>query len=82
VVLESDPPRHLLMEARIRPFVVAEVEYFVEPQAGGCKVTLIERVTGGLARLAVGPGRDLALKLRNREMLRRLRRLAERQRGG
>jgi hypothetical protein len=34
-------------------------------------------VTGGLAKLTPAPARDPLLKLRNREMLRRLRRLSE-----
>jgi uncharacterized protein YndB with AHSA1/START domain len=80
-VIESEPPRRLLIETRLRPIVVAEVEFTLEPAAGGSRVTMAERVTGGLARLAVGPGRDALLSLRNRETLRRLRRLAE-QAGG
>ena len=76
-VLESEPPRRLLLETRLRPLVVAEVELEVEPLAAGSRITMTERVTGGLARMALGPGRDALLALRNREALRRLVRLAE-----
>ena len=76
-VIESDPPRRLRLETRVRPLVVAEVELEVEPLAAGSRITMTERVTGGLARMALGPGRDALLALRNREALRRLVRLAE-----
>jgi uncharacterized protein YndB with AHSA1/START domain len=76
-VLEAEPPRRLVLEARVRPVTVAEVEFRLDPRAEGCNVTMVERTTGGLLRFTIGPLRDLALDLRNREMLRRLRRLAE-----
>lgn len=76
-VLESDPPRHLKLEARIRPFSVATVDLRIAPAGSGSHVTMVEQVTGGLARFSPGPVRDLAFKLRNVESLRRLRRLAE-----
>ena len=80
-VLESDPPRRLKLETRIRPFSVAEVELRVRRAGNGSHVTMTEQVTGGLARLSIGPVRDLAFKLRNVESLRRLRRLAEERAG-
>lgn len=80
-VLESARPRHLKLEARIRPFSIAEVDLHIAAEGDGSRVTMIERVTGGLARLAPGPARDLAFKLRNVESLRRLRRLAEERAG-
>ena len=80
-VLESEPPRRLVLETRVRPFMVGEVEFSVRPKGRGSRVTMVERVSGGLARLSIGPGRDLLLSLRNRETLRRLRRLAEERAG-
>jgi hypothetical protein len=61
----------------MRPWVVVEVEFAVQPAARGSRVTMTENVTGGLARFALGPVRDALLALRNREALRRLVRLAE-----
>jgi uncharacterized protein YndB with AHSA1/START domain len=80
-VLESDRPRRLKLEARIRPFSIAEVDLRIASEGDGSRVTMIEQTTGGVARLAPGPVRDLAFKLRNLESLRRLRRLAEERAG-
>jgi hypothetical protein len=76
-VIEADRPRRIKLEARIRPFTVAEVELRIEPDGDGSRVTMIEGIIGGVARLAPRVLRDLGLKLRNVESLRRLRRLAE-----
>ncbi|MFL5894078.1 MAG: SRPBCC family protein [Thermoleophilaceae bacterium] len=76
-VLESEPPRRLLLESRLRPLIVAEVEFVLAAAGSGTRVAMTERVTGGLARLWLAPIRDALLAARNRETLRRLRRLAE-----
>jgi uncharacterized protein YndB with AHSA1/START domain len=76
-VLESDPPRRLVLEARARPLVVAHVEITLEPEGGGTRVVLEEWPVDGLLaavpRVLIDPG----LHLRNAESVRRIKRLAE-----
>ena len=76
-VLAVDPPRRLVLEARIRPFAVNKVEMRLRSRGAGTNVTMIEYPTGGLAKLVHNPLADLALHLRNVESLRRLRGMAE-----
>jgi uncharacterized protein YndB with AHSA1/START domain len=76
-VVASDPPKKLVLEARIRPFAVNKVEMRMRPRGSGTHVTMVEYPTGGLMRLVPRPLTDLALHLRNVESLRRLRRMAE-----
>jgi uncharacterized protein YndB with AHSA1/START domain len=76
-VLASDPPRKLVMEARIRPFAVNKVEMRLRSRGSGTHVTMVEYPTGGLARMVPRRLTDFALHLRNAEALRRLRRMAE-----
>ena len=76
-VLESEPPRRLLLEVRARPLVVARVELELRPQAGGTHVTLDERPTGGLLAALPRALSDAMLHVRNRETVRRLKALAE-----
>jgi len=77
-VIESEPPRRLVLEARFRPFAVNRVEFRLEPNGGGTHVEMIEYVTGGLAGVVPNALFEPAFKLRNAECLRRLRKLAER----
>ena len=72
-VLEADPPTRLVLEVRVRPFMIGRVEFGLFPAGDGTKVVMHESPTGGLARLVMNPGLDLLLKLRNAETLRRLR---------
>lgn len=72
-VLESEPPARLVLEVRIRPFMIGLVEFGVFPAGDGTKVVMHEEPKGGLARALRNPGLDLLLKLRNAETLRRLR---------
>jgi uncharacterized protein YndB with AHSA1/START domain len=76
-VLESDPPRRLRLEARARPAVIAQVEVRMEPEGDGTRVVLEEWPTGGLAGAVPRPLIDPLLQLRNREVVRRLKRLTE-----
>ena len=77
-VLECDPPRRLVLQARGRPFGEARVSLQVQPHAGGCTVSMLEDATHGPGRLIPKPLRQLAVVPRNRESLRRLVYLAER----
>jgi uncharacterized protein YndB with AHSA1/START domain len=76
-VLESEPMRRLVLEARARPLVVARVDIRLEPEDGGTLVTLDETVIGGLLGALPRELSDAPIHLRNRETVRRLKRLAE-----
>jgi hypothetical protein len=76
-VLESDPPRRLVLEARARPLVIARVDIRFEPEDGGTLVVLDETATGGLVGALPPAVTDAPIHLRNHETVRRLKRLAE-----
>ena len=76
-VLESEPPRRLLLCVRARPAVVAEVEFTLRATGNGTQVTMVEQPVGGIAGPIHNPVFDAGLRLRNAETLRRLKRLAE-----
>jgi hypothetical protein len=77
-VVAAERPRTIVLEARFRPFAVNKVELRLSPSGDGTKVVMTEYPTGGIAAPLHNPLMELALKLRNVEALRRLRRLAER----
>lgn len=77
-VLECDPSRRLVLQARGRPFGEARVSLVLEPKDDGCTVSILEDATHGPGRLIPKPLRQLAIVPRNRESLRRLAYLAER----
>jgi uncharacterized protein YndB with AHSA1/START domain len=76
-VVASNPPRQLVMKARIRPFAVNKVELRLRPRGRGTRVTMLEYPIGGVAAIVDNPLMDKLLHLRNLESLRRLRRMAE-----
>jgi hypothetical protein len=76
-VLESEPARRLVMRARARPTGVARVELDLMPSAGGTDVTITEFPVEGPPAWLHNPLQDWLIDRRNRESLRRLRRLAE-----
>lgn len=79
-VVEVDPARmRIVLRARVRPFGTQLVEIVVTGRADGSVVTMREDASGGLAVLAPRPLRQAGLTLRNREALRRLCLLAERE---
>lgn len=83
-VLVCRPPHRLELEVRVRPLLVARVVLSLQPEAGGARVWMDEIPTGGALAmpLRVPPGPQ-AIRARNLESLRRLRRLAdERARAG
>jgi len=80
-VVESDPPQRLLLEVRVRPFMIGRVEFGVFPAGDGTRVVMHEEPIGGLARMVRNPGLDLLLKVRNAETLRRLRNLVKERTG-
>lgn len=78
-VREHTPGRRLLMRVRIWPVGEGDVEFVVDPEAGGVgsTVTMTETVVSGPWRL-LGPVTDALLHARNVATLDRLAALAER----
>ena len=75
-VLEADPPRRLVLEAKVRPFGTFPVALELEPgPAGGTRVRMHETASDG--PLEHVPGTDTAIAARNTLSLRRLKQLAE-----
>jgi hypothetical protein len=76
-VLECEPHRRLVLEARVRPFLVARVALELEPVGERTIITMDEVATGGVVGLVPQPVTDVLLTIRNRETLVRLKRLSE-----
>jgi uncharacterized protein YndB with AHSA1/START domain len=77
-VAEADPPRHIKLRAKARPFGTAYVTVELQPSpSGGTHVTMLEGPADLLSRLVHNPLTDLLLHGRNVESLRRLKHLAE-----
>jgi hypothetical protein len=76
-VLESAAPARLVMRARARPAGVARVELDLAERDGGTEVVMTERPISGPPALVHNPLQDWLIDRRNREGLRRLKRLAE-----
>jgi uncharacterized protein YndB with AHSA1/START domain len=77
-VLESDPPRRIVLRARARPAGVARVEVELAEAGGGTEVVIQERPVSGPPALLHNPLQDRLIHRRNAESLRRLKQLAER----
>jgi uncharacterized protein YndB with AHSA1/START domain len=80
-VLESEPPRRLVLRAKTRPLGVARVELVMEPHPAGTVVTMVENPDVPLGGVLTPPPLHALIRLRNGESLRRLRTLAERRDG-
>jgi uncharacterized protein YndB with AHSA1/START domain len=76
-VLEIEPGKRVVLEARGWPIGKARVEITVEADGDGSLVRIFEDATGGPARLVPEPVRQPTIDFRNRETLRRLSYLAE-----
>jgi uncharacterized protein YndB with AHSA1/START domain len=76
-VVEIAPPAKLVLHARARPLGTAMVTLLLTPTAGGTTVTIRETAGDALSHLAINPLTDWLVHLRNRESLRRLKRIAE-----
>ena len=76
-VVEIERPRRLVLQARARPAGTARITLELESAGSGTRVTLVEDPGDLLTRLAFNPLVHLAVRLRNSESLRRLKRLAE-----
>jgi hypothetical protein len=76
-VLEIEPGKRMVLEARGWPIGKARVEITVEADGEGARVSIAEDATGGPARLVPEPIRQPTIDFRNRETLRRLAYIAE-----
>jgi uncharacterized protein YndB with AHSA1/START domain len=76
-VLEIEPGKRLVLEARGWPIGKAKVEITVEADGEGALVSIAEDATGGPAQLVPEPIRQSTIDFRNRETLRRLGYVAE-----
>ena len=76
-VLEVEAPSRLVLRARARPLGTAIVRLQLVPHDGGANVTISEVAGDPLSRLALNPLTYPLVNLRNKESLRRLRRIAE-----
>ena len=77
MVVAASPPRRLELHARARPLPSARITFDLWPEGNGTRVTMIEDFDNGLVNLLARPLGHVAMRLRNRETLRRLKRLAE-----
>jgi NAD(P)-dependent dehydrogenase (short-subunit alcohol dehydrogenase family)/uncharacterized protein YndB with AHSA1/START domain len=77
-VLESDPPRRLLLKAKARPLGTATIELQMRGREAGTEV-LMEEVPGDrlTSLVAANPVADQLLRVRNAEALARLKRIVE-----
>lgn len=83
VVVDQSPPGRLVLDALIRPLGRLRVEFRFEPHTDGSLMTVVEEpVEGPVGWPAVRPVTQLALRLRNGEICRRFRKLAELRRRG
>jgi carbon monoxide dehydrogenase subunit G len=76
-VVEAEPGRRILLEARARPVVVAMVDVRLEPDGAGTRIVIDEWAVGGLAGLFPRAVSDAFIHVRNEVAIRRLARLAE-----
>ncbi|MGN6203128.1 MAG: SDR family NAD(P)-dependent oxidoreductase [Solirubrobacterales bacterium] len=77
-VLEVDPPRRIVLQAKARPLGTATIAIDLRKSAGGTELTMDEHPGDRLTTLVAGnPIADTALRVRNAEALARLKRLVE-----
>ena len=75
-VVESDPPRRLVLHARARPFGTARVALELTAEGTSTRVVMIEEPDDRFSRLLHNPLTDRLLHRRNETALRRLGELA------
>ena len=76
-VVESSPPRRLVLRGRAWPFGEAVIEFRMRPARDGTEVEMRQQPAAGPMAALDNPIQDFVTTLRDRETLRRLRRLAE-----
>ena len=75
-VLEADPPRHIVLEARGRPLGIARIELTLDAQGPVTKVKMVEEVVRPVHARSMNPALNPLIHSRNVETLRRLEELA------
>jgi len=76
-VLEVDAPHRLVVRARARPLGTATVSMVLVPCDGGTHVSMTEVAGDLLSKFAINRLTDPLVDHRNRQSLRRLRRISE-----
>jgi uncharacterized protein YndB with AHSA1/START domain len=76
-VTSADPPHRLVLEARARPLVIAEVDIRLEPDGGGTHLVMFEHARSGIAGALPDVALDPLIHVRNDVAVARLKRLAE-----
>lgn len=76
-VIEAEPIHHLKLRARVWPLGEAEVTMRITPAGEHAHVEMAEEAVSGRALLVPKPVRELLIKIRNVESLRRLAFIAE-----
>lgn len=77
-VIDAVPPSDLELEVRVRPLAVNGVRFTLRSDGNGrTHVTMLEWPKSGIAHRLLGPLFVPALKVRNAETLRRLKKLSE-----
>lgn len=76
-VVYAEPPRILALQAKARPLGTTRVTLQLREEDGGTRVRMVEDPGSRLTALLATPLTHLALRGRNDESLRRLKRLAE-----
>ena len=71
-VIESDPPKRLVLEARGRPLGIARIEIELKPQGSDTVVSMTEYAVRPMPAKRLNPVLDPFLHSRNVETLRRL----------
>ena len=71
-VVESDPPEHLVLEAKVRPFGSARIILELAPSETGTRVTMTEEPSAPYVARVARRLFDPLIYVRNAEALRRL----------
>lgn len=77
-VVEVEDGRRLVLRTQMRPFAVNRVAFTLRPVEDGTEVEVEERAVEGPAVAVWDPVLDRLIWFRNQEMLRRLKKVAER----
>lgn len=80
-VLEVEPGKRLVLEARARPAGIAKVIFVLRPVDGGTEVEIEEYPVRGAAKTIHNPLQDGLIKVRNVETLRRLDKQVQQRKG-
>lgn len=76
-VVEVARPTSLLVRPYVRPFLISETRFDLRPEGDSTLVSVVEYPVGGLLHRIWCRPLDLMIDFRNRELLRRLAKLAE-----